>query len=158
VSNTSNALRMFLIIAGLLTLFAGGFHALSGVYGDWFIGLVPSDVVDPSLDSQNRFYGAAFLLYGILFIFCSRDLPRYADILKIAFATMFLAGCARGFAVLAYGWPTWQVCALWSTEIGLPPIAWLWLNHTLKKMTGQWFLGSDCVLRSKAILTVAERV
>ena len=133
--NTSNALRIFLVIAGILTLFAGGFHALSGVGGDWFIGLEPPEVVDPSLDSQNRFYGAAFLLYGILFIFCSRDLPRYADILKIAFGAMFLAGCARGLTVAAYGWPTWQVCALWFSEIALPPIAWLWLDHDLKKST-----------------------
>ena len=133
--HTSNALRIFFVISGLLTLFAGGFHALSGVYGDWFIGLTPSDVVDPSLDSQNRFYGAAFLLHGILFIFCSRELPRYADIMKIAFGTMFLAGCARGLTVAAYGWPTWQVCVLWFSEITLPPIAWLWLNHELKKPT-----------------------
>ena len=135
MSKSSNALRIFLVIAGLLNLFAGGFHALAGIGGDWFIGLGPSDVVDPSLDSQNRFYGAAFLLYGILFIYCARELPRYAGILKIAFGTMFLAGCARGLAVAAYGWPTWQVCALWFSEIALPPIAWLWLNHDLKKPT-----------------------
>jgi Domain of unknown function (DUF4345) len=135
MSNTSNALRIFLVFAGICTLFAGSFHALSGVRGDWFIGLAPVDVVDPSLDSQNRFYGAAFLLYGILFNFCSRDLPRYKDILKIAFGTMFLAGCTRGLTVAFYDWPTWQVCALWFSEMALPPIAWLWLNHVLKKPT-----------------------
>ena len=135
MSKSSNALRIFLVIAGILTLFAGGFHALAGVGGDWFIGLESPEVINPSLDSQNRFYGAAFLLYGILFIYCARELPRHADILKITFATMFVAGCARGLAVAAYGWPTWQVCALWFSEIALPPIAWLWLNHDLKKPT-----------------------
>jgi hypothetical protein len=133
MSNTSNALRSFLIVAGVFILFAGVFHSLLGVRGDWLIGLEPPDVVDPSLDSQNRFYGAAFLLYGILFIYCSRDLPRYAAILKIGFGAMFLAGCARGFAVVAYDWPTWQVCALWFSEVVLPPIVWLWLNYELKR-------------------------
>lgn len=135
MDNTSKALRIFLTLAGLCTLFAGGFHALAGVGGDWFIGLKSPEAINPSLDSQNRFYGAAFLLYGILFVYCARELLRYADILKIAFATMFLAGWVRSLAVLAHGWPTWQVSALWFTEIVLPPIAWLWLNHEVKAPT-----------------------
>ena len=127
------ALRVFLSLAGLFILLVGIFHAFSGVRGDWIIGLVPPETIDAALDSQNRFYGATFLLHGVLLIYCARDFNRFADILKIVFAVMFFAGCVRGLAVLASGWPTLQVSTLWIAEILLPPIAWLWLNNTLDR-------------------------
>jgi Domain of unknown function (DUF4345) len=129
----NSALRAFLSLAGLFILFVGFFHAFVGVRGDWIIGLVPPDTIDASLDSQNRFYGAAFLLHGVLLIYCARDVIRFENILRILFAVMFFAGCVRGLAVLANGWPTLMVSALGLSEILLPPIAWFWLNNTLDR-------------------------
>jgi hypothetical protein len=106
-------------------------HALLGVSGDWIIGVVPASPVVPSLDSQNRFYGAAFLLYGLLLWISAKDVTRFAPILRAIFGMMFLAGCARSLAVLTHGLPTPQILFLWSTEIILPPILWFWLNRTL---------------------------
>jgi hypothetical protein len=130
----NSALRVFLSLAGFFIVFVGFFHAFVGVRGDWIIGLVPPDTVEPSLDSQNRFYGTAFLLHGVLLIYCARDLIRFADILRIVFVVMFFAGCVRGLAVLANGWPTLMVSALGMSEVLLPPIAWFWLTNALDRV------------------------
>jgi Domain of unknown function (DUF4345) len=110
---------------------AGLCHALLGVGGDWIIGVQPASPVDPSLDSQNRFYGTAFLLYALLLWIGAQDVARFAQVLKAVLGVMFLAGCARGLAVLAHGWPSAQILFLWASELILPPIMWLWLNRTV---------------------------
>jgi hypothetical protein len=116
---------------GLACVLAGMTHAALGVGGDWIVGITPAVPVDPSLDSQNRFYGAAFMAYGALLWLCSADLRRYAPVLRILFAVMVIAGCARGLAVLQHDWPSAQIMVLWVSEILVPPIMWVWLGRTL---------------------------
>ncbi len=117
---------------GLACLLAGLIHASLGVGGDWVLGIVPARPIDPSLDSQNRFYGTAFALYGVIFWVGSSDLNRYAPILKCAIGLLFLAGVARVLAALIHGWPTPQVIGLWVLELAAP-LFWLWLNRELKE-------------------------
>jgi hypothetical protein len=124
--------KIVLRILGVACVLAGLTHALLGVSGDWIIGVSSALPVDPSLDSQNRFYGAAFLVYGFLLWICCADLPRYAPVLRVVFATMFIAGCARGIAAFNHGWPSSQILYLWATELS-PPLFLIWLNHSLAK-------------------------
>jgi Domain of unknown function (DUF4345) len=124
--------KLVLRLLGTACVLAGLTHALLGVNGDWIVGISPALPVDPSLDSQNRFYGAAFMAYGFLLWICSADLPRFRPVLRALFATMFVAGCARGLAVYHHGWPTDQILFLWATELS-PPLFWIWLNRTLTK-------------------------
>jgi hypothetical protein len=128
----SGAFRAFLSVAGASILFAGGWHAVFGVAGDWLVGITPPSSIDPSLDSQNRFYGASFLLYGMLLIVCVRDIARYGTILRILLTLFFVAGLVRGISVPLHGWPSIQIGVLWAAEILLPVIAWVWLGHELK--------------------------
>lgn len=120
-------------LAALACAGAGLCHVVLGVSGDWIIGAQPANPVDPSLDSQNRFYGAAFLLYALLLWLGAQDLRRYAPILKAVFGILFLAGCARGLAVLAHGWPSTQIVFLWASELILPPVMWIWLDRSLAR-------------------------
>lgn len=126
-------LKPTLRILGLACMLAGAIHAALGVGGDWIIGVAPTSPIDPSLDSQNRFYGAAFMAYGALLWMCSADLRRYAPVLRVLFAVMFLAGCARGLSVLQHGWPTAQILVLWASEVLVPPVMWAWLGRALPK-------------------------
>jgi Domain of unknown function (DUF4345) len=103
-------------------------HGLLGVGGDWVLGITNAPPIDPSLDSQNRFYGVAFGLNGVLLWMGGGDVRRFAPVLKTMFAVIFLAGCARGLAVIAHGWPQPQIMGLWASELLLPPFLWLWLN------------------------------
>ena len=107
------ALPTTLRILALACIAPGFFHVIFGVSGDWLIGLVPASPIDPSLDSQNRYYGAAFSLYGVLLWMCAGDLTRYRPMLTAALAVMFASGCARALAVFVHGWPSWQVMGLW---------------------------------------------
>ena len=54
-------------------------HVALGPNADVLLGsnISMSSLTDPTVDSQNRFYGAAFGLYGVLLIICSSDLDRY---------------------------------------------------------------------------------
>ena len=52
-------------------------------------------VLHPSVDSQIRFYGAAFSVYGVLLWMCSNDMKKYADFFKVLMIVFFLAGVAR---------------------------------------------------------------
>jgi Domain of unknown function (DUF4345) len=122
--------------AGVACAIAGMCHVFLGVGGDWIVGVVPATPVNPSLDSQNRFYGGAFMLYALLLWLGASDIRRFAPVLRAAFAVMFVAGCARGLALLSYGWPSWQILVLWASELAAPPFMWLWLNSDLARGRG----------------------
>lgn len=105
-------------------------HGFLGVDANMFIGIpVPSSGIDPSHDSQNRFYGVAFGLYAVLLWMAAFDVKQHAGILRIVFAMVFLSGCARFLSFNAYGWPSEEIQILWATEILLPPLLWFWLKR-----------------------------
>lgn len=128
-------LALRILAAGCLI--PGLLHVLLGVSGDWIVGAPVPATIDPSLDSQNRFYGASFLIFAVLFWLCAQDVRRHETVLRLVLAVFFMAGLARGLAALVHGWPSWQVVGLWATELVLPPLLWLWLNHELGSGDGQ---------------------
>jgi Domain of unknown function (DUF4345) len=104
-------------------------HGFLGVGGDFLIGALHQGFTDPTLDSQNRFYGVAFGAYAVILWMAASDIRRFAPVLRILFAMMFLAGCARFLSLAAHGWPSSEVLFLWSTEIVLPPVLWFWVGR-----------------------------
>lgn len=115
---------LFFLVAGL--------HLVLGLQADALLGarLPEALIADPSLSSQNRFYGVAFGLYGALFYLSATDLARYAPVLRCALWALFTAGAARGVAIAADGWPTLQVLLLMGIELGAPPLLQLWLARS----------------------------
>lgn len=103
-------------------------HLVFGLAADQMLGaLVPSEAMkEPSLDSQNRFYGVSFAFYGVALYICATDLVRFEPILKAALGVFFLAGCARLASWAAYGAPAPLVVGLLVTELVLPPALYLW--------------------------------
>ena len=122
-------LRLFAAVCGIVAVT----HIALGVAGDWIVGAPVASAIDPSLDSQNRFYGAAFGIYAALLWLAATDIARYALILRILFIALFVAGCARLLSIEAYGLPSAQVMMLMGTELAFPPLLWLWLNHQLRR-------------------------
>lgn len=109
------------VLAGLTHVFLGlGADAALGAH------IAPETLADPSLDSQNRFYGACFTLYGVLFWIGAADLPRYRPILKAVIACFFFGGLVRLVSLALHGWPSTLVWGLALSELILPPILW-WL-------------------------------
>lgn len=78
------------------------------------------------LDSQNRFYGAAFMLYGVLLLLIAKDLERYGPILRALLWVFWFAGAARAISVALFGWPPPLVGVLFAVELVVPPLLLVW--------------------------------
>jgi hypothetical protein len=122
----SNVLKL----AALVFFAVAGVHLIFGLGADQMLGaiLLPETVSEPSLDSQNRFYGVAFSLYGVTLYICAKDLSRFRPILVAAFAVFFMAGCARLVSWAIHGAPAPIVIGLLATELILPPLLYGWLR------------------------------
>ncbi|MCP5181502.1 MAG: DUF4345 family protein [Pseudomonadales bacterium] len=109
----------------------GALHVLMGLSAEVLLGAqLPQQILgDPALDSQNRFYGAAFTVYGVLFLFGAADFQRYRPIVLAAVWTFFAAGLARTAAAVMTGIPPFPVLLLWAIELILPPVLAWWLRR-----------------------------
>jgi len=114
---------VFFVVAAL--------HILLGLEADRLLGAnVPAAAAtDPSLDSQNRFYGAALALYGVVLLLCAADLRRYEAFFKAVLGVFFLGGVARLVSWAIHGAPAPLVIALTALELLLPPILWVWYRN-----------------------------
>ena len=95
----------FLRILSVTAIIPGILHIILGLNADVMLGADVSSqsLNDPVLDSQNRFYGTTFMLFGAVFLVVASDLERYAAILKCAIWILFIAGLARGISVWLHG-------------------------------------------------------
>ena len=111
-------------------LLVGALHLALGVGADVMLGAkLPSAALsDAVLDSQNRFYGIAFTLYGVLFLICASDLKKYATVLRAVLWVFFAAGLARLVSIAVHGLPSMLVLVLLDTELILPPVLLVWLS------------------------------
>ncbi len=116
--------------AGVFILGAGVMHIVLGLNADALLGAGVSSqsLVDAGLDSQNRFYGATFLLYGVLLFLVTRDLERYGPVLRALLWVFWLAGLVRFISVALFGWPPVLIGLLFAAELVLPPVLLAW--HT----------------------------
>ncbi len=123
-----NRLALVLRVLAPVFFIVAALHIFLGLQADRLLGanVPPSAAADPSLDSQNRFYGAALTLYGLVLLLCAADLRRNAAFFKAALAAFFLGGLARLVSWAAHGPPAPLVIALAVSELVLPPVLWLW--------------------------------
>lgn len=120
-------------LASVVFIAVAAVHLVLGLGADRMLGAAvpPAVLGEPSLDSQNRFYGVAFAFYGVALYISARDLIRYQPILQAALAVFFLAGCGRVVSIGVHGLPSPLILGLMSTELLLPPALYLWLGRVL---------------------------
>ena len=113
-------------------------HIVLGVAAERLLdpALPPSLATLASLDSQNRFYGAAFLIYGVLLWRCARDPVGDAALLRALLWVFFAGGLARVVSIVLVGWPSPVVLALAGVELVLPPILLAWLARAVRRAHG----------------------
>jgi hypothetical protein len=128
------ALERVLKFCAPIFLLVGALHLAIGLQADVLLGAqLPADVIaNPALDSQNRFYGVAFALYGVLLWLCATDIVKYAQVLRCVLWVFFAAGIARLVSVAIHGLPPPLVLALLCSELILPPVLVLWLNRVVR--------------------------
>lgn len=125
-------MKLYIIVLKLLSpaiFVVGLLHLVFGASGEVMLGaqLSTETLMDPVLDSQNRFYGVAFTLYGALFYLCATDIPRYHVVLRCVFWVFFAAGLARFVSIYTHGLPSVLVLLLLAAELVLPPVMLIWL-------------------------------
>lgn len=115
-------------VAGTAIVLIGLLHVLLGLRADRLLdNTVPETAIKhPSLDSQNRFYGAAFAVFGVLLWLCASDMTRYGPVFRTLMIVFFLAGAARFISAAVMGLPSRIVRILWLLEVGTPPLLLWW--------------------------------
>ena len=128
------ALKFTLQALGLGIVGVALVHVVLGPNAEVLLGsgISPSSIADPAIDSQNRFYGAAFALFGGVFLLGSADIAKYRPMLLLAFGAFFVAGLTRIISVVVAGWPPLPVLCLAVVEICGPPIMCFWLNRVAR--------------------------
>jgi hypothetical protein len=128
-------LALVLRLSAPVFFIVGALHLTLGLGADVLLGAkLPAEVIaDPVLSSQNRFFGVIFMLYGVLFLLCASDIPKYATVLRCLLWVFFAAGLARLVSVAVHGFPSPQVVGLLISELVLPPVLHGWLGKVLKR-------------------------
>jgi hypothetical protein len=132
--------RTFALVLRLLAFIVflvGALHLVLGVRAEVLLGAKVSAAViaDPTLDSQGRFYGVSFAVYGVLLLLCASDVRRYAVALRWALWVFFAAGVARLVSVAIYGVPPPPVLVLLVIELVVPPALVWWLSRVAYEST-----------------------
>ena len=130
----TSALSAVLKVLAPIILLVSALHLALGAGADVLLGakLPPEVLADPALNSQNRFYGVAFGLYGVLLYLCATDLPKYATVLRCLLWVFFAGGNARLVSIATHGMPPPLVLVLLVTEVVVPPLLLLWLSKVLR--------------------------
>jgi Domain of unknown function (DUF4345) len=108
----------------------GALHLALGAGADVLLGakLSAETLLDPALDSQNRFYGVSFVLYGVLLHVCAGDVNKYATVLRCVIWVFFAAGLARVVSIAIHGVPPPLILVLLAIELIAPPLLGAWLR------------------------------
>jgi hypothetical protein len=128
-----SAFTTFLRIVAPILVLVGALHLFLGLNADVMLGarLTADVLADPALDSQNRFYGTSFMLYGVIAWLSATDLVRYATVLRCLLWVLFAAGAARLVSISVRGTPPPLVLVLLALELATPPAVLWWLSRTL---------------------------
>jgi hypothetical protein len=122
----------FLKVVASVPVLVGILHLVLGLHADVLLGArLPAAVIaDPALDSQNRFYGVAFMLYGVVLFVGGSDLERYLPMVRSALWIFLAAGVARLVSILLYGLPPPLVMTRLLVEVVGTPMLLMWLNRS----------------------------
>jgi hypothetical protein len=120
-------------------LAVGAIHLLLGVGAEVLLGaaLTEATVSDPVLDSQNRFYGVSFSVYGVLLYIAATDLARYRPVVTALLWMLFAGGMARVVSIIVVGLPSALVLLLMAVEILVPLLLIFWLSRHLPTTTSR---------------------
>lgn len=106
-------------------------HLALGARTEVLLGarLPPEALADAVLDSQNRFYGVAFALFGVLMLLAATNVRKYAAVLRCVLWVFFASGLARLVSMASHGLPSPTLVTLLVLELTVPPLIIAWLRR-----------------------------
>ena len=78
--------------------------------------------LDPTMDSEDRFYATQFLAYGAIALWCARDVARRGNVVRLLALVLFVGGIARLVSIAAVGPPNAFFLAMTGLELTLPAL------------------------------------
>ena len=118
------ALQGILIVGGIAAVLIALSHIALGPAS--IPGSIP---VNPTMDSEDRFYATIFLGFGLALLWCVGSIDRRSKVIRFLIALFFLGGCARVISIVLVGPPNLFFQAMTALELLLPPVIWLLLNR-----------------------------
>ena len=86
--------------------------------------------VNPTMDSEDRFYATLFLGFGLALMWCACDLQQRSQTFAFLLMIFFAGGCARMVSAAMVGLPSTLFIALGMLELLLPPLLWAFHRAT----------------------------
>lgn len=117
----ARTLRALAQLMGWSSVAIGLYHVLLGN-----AAIPGAGSAGPTIDSWGRFMGAAFVGYGIAWLWTARQRPVPARAVRWLAAVFLLGGVGRLLSLAVAGWPHWFQIALAVIELTLP-WAYFWL-------------------------------
>lgn len=117
-------LRWFLIAFGLVCVGIALAHIAVGPSS--IPGSIP---VNPTMDSEDRFYATLFLGFGLAHVWAAQDLAQRAAVVLALQAVFFVGGLARIVSLIAVGPPIPLFVFLGALELLIPPLLWWWIRR-----------------------------
>lgn len=132
------SLALALRILAIAFLATASLHLVFGLQADAMLGVpVPPDLArEPSMDSQNRFYGITFSLLGVALLVCTTDLLRYRPIVLAVLGVLFAAGLARALSWALHGAPSPPIIGILCADLLLPPLFYAWMQRAVQPQRG----------------------
>ena len=106
---------------------------------DMLVGLQPlaqfgafvphATATDPTVGSQVGFWGGIWFGWGVFLWWAAADVRQHAVPVRIAAATLFLAGLGRAYAAVRFGMPTSVLIGATGLELIGSPVIWWWLSR-----------------------------
>lgn len=112
---------------GIACVAIGLFHVALGN------GSVPgADSAGATVDSLQRFFGAIFAGYGLVWLWAARQSPIPATVVRWLAGVFLLGAVGRLLSLAVHGWPHWFQVVLTVIELVMPPL-YFWLADAEEK-------------------------
>ena len=110
-------------LKGFVMLFGAVCFAIALVHIGYGPASIPGSVpVNPTMDSEDRFYATLFLGFGAAHLGCAQDLGARAGLFRSLMLVFFIGGISRLISALQVGLPSPLFVFLGGLELALPPL------------------------------------
>lgn len=109
------SLQVFLGLFGITAILIASLHIVLGP------SAIPGSIpVNPTMDSEDRFYATLFAAYGVALLWCIKDTEYKSKVVYFLALTFFIGGLARLVSIAAVGLPNTFFIAMTVLELLIP--------------------------------------
>ncbi len=117
-------LQIILVMSGIVGIGIALIHIALGPTS------IPGSIaVNPTMDSEDRFYAVMFLGHSVALLWCAQAVERRSYVVRFLAGLLFLGGVARLISMIAVGPPNLFFQAMTAIELSLPIVLWVMVKR-----------------------------